>query len=378
MDRPITIVHVVLTLDVGGLEEVVLRLLAHTDRKRFTPLVYALDAPGAMAWELDALQVPLRVFCRAPGIDPALPMRIARCLKRDGVGLLHTHNVSPHFYGVMGASLVRAGAMRSKRPRVIHTKHGRNLPHRARKMLLNRFASSLNDRVVAVCDEAAEVGLRKEHLTEKKVMTIRNGVDTSRFCPGDPFAARARLKLPAGGFHVGVVARLAPVKDHATLLEAFALFRRERSDAHLTLVGDGAERAALQARAEAPDLAGSVHFVGERRDIALVLPAFDVFALSSTSEGISLTLLEAASAGLPIVATRVGGTPEVVIDGETGALVSPSDPGAFAAALGALARRPDRAALGRAGRARVERGFSVERMARAYQDLYAEVLQGSR
>lgn len=376
MDRPITIVHVVLTLDVGGLEEVVLRLLAHTDRKRFTPLVYALDAPGTMAWELDALGVPLRVFRRAPGIDPALPMRIARSLARDGVRLLHTHNVSPHFYGAMAASLARVGAMRSRGPRVVHTKHGRNLPHLPRKVLLNRFASSLSDRVVAVSEDAAEVALHIEHVPESKVMTIRNGVDTAKFCPGSALAARARLKLPEGGFHVGVVARLAPVKDHATLLEAFALLRRERPDAHLTLIGDGDERAALQARAEATDLAGSVHFAGARRDIASVLPAFDVFALSSTSEGISLTLLEAASAGLPIVATRVGGTPEVVIDGETGRLVAPSDPAAFAAALGELARRPDRAELGRAGRARVERGFSVERMARAYQDLYAEVLQG--
>ena len=378
MDRPITIVHVVLTLDVGGLEEVVLRLLAHTDRKRFTPLVYALDAPGAMAWELDALDVPLRVFHRAPGIDPVLPVRIARCLARDGVRLLHTHNASPHLYGAMGASLARVGTRRRAGPRVIHTKHGRNLPHLPRKVLLNRFASSLTDRVVAVSDDAAEVALHIEHVPEAKVMTIRNGVDTATFCPGDPQAARARLGLPEGGFHVGIVARLAPVKDHATLLEAFALLRRARPDAHLTLLGDGPERAALVSRAGAPDLAGSVHFAGARRDIASVLPAFDVFALSSTSEGISLTLLEAASAGLPIVATRVGGTPEVVVDGETGVLVPPSDPAAFAAALGALARRPDRAALGRAGRARVERGFSVEKMAGAYQDLYAEVLREHR
>ncbi len=376
MDRPITIVHLVLTLDVGGLEEVVLRLLAHTDRTRFTPLVYALDAPGAMAWELDALGVPLRVFHRAPGIDLALPMRLARCLAREGVRLVHTHNVSPHFYGAVGASLVRAGASRRAGPRVIHTKHGRNLPHLPRRVLLNRFASSLTDRVVAVSDDAAEVALQVEHVPLNKVMTIRNGVDTARFCPGDPRAARALLGLPEAGFHVGVVARLAPVKDHATLLEAFALLRRERGDAHLTLIGEGPERATLQARAEAPDLAGSVHFAGERRDIASALPAFDVFALSSTSEGISLTLLEAASAGLPIVATRVGGNPEVVIDGETGTLVPPRDPVAFAAALADLARRSDRAALGRAGRVRVERGFSVEGMAGAYQDLYAEVLGG--
>ena len=374
MDRPIKVAHLVHALDVGGLEEVVLRLLAHTDRARFTPLVYALDAPGAMASELAALRVPLVVLHRAPRLDPALPLRLARRLVREGVRVLHTHNAGPHLYGALAARLARV-ASNGPGPRVVHTKHGRNDPVTSRKVLLNRFASALTDRVVAVSDDAADMAIRLEKVPQTKVMTIYNGVDTATFRPGTSGAARARLGLPEGGFHVGSVARLAAVKDHATLLRAFAIVRKERPDAHLTLVGDGPERAALEARADAPDLVGSVHFVGERRDSAAVLPAFDVFALSSTSEGISLTLLEAASAGLPIVATRVGGTPEVVVDGETGCLVSPRDFAAFAAALGALARRPDRAALGRAGRVRVERWFSVERMARAYQDLYAEVLR---
>ena len=377
MGRPITVAHLVLALDVGGLEEVVLRLLAHTDRARFTPLVYALDAPGAMASELAALAVPLVVLGRAPRLDPALPLRLARRLVREGVRVLHTHNAGPHFYGALAANLARAAA-RGSGPRLVHTKHGRNEPGSPRKVLLNRFASSLSDRVVAVSDDAADVALHVEKVARTKVMTIHNGVDTKVFRPGDPALARALLGVPAGGFHVGCVARLAAVKDHATLLRAFAGLRRERPDAHLTLVGDGPERAALEARSAALDLAGSVHFVGARRDIAAVLPAFDVFALSSTSEGISLTLLEAASAGLPIVATRVGGSPEVVVHGETGCLVSPRDFEAFTAALLALARRADRAALGAAGRVRVERGFSVERMASAYQDLYVEVLHEHR
>jgi sugar transferase (PEP-CTERM/EpsH1 system associated) len=373
MDRPIKVVHLVLALDVGGLEEVVLRLVAHTDRDRFTPIVVALDAPGAMASELAALDVPLQIVKRAPGLDVTLPVRLARGFARDGVQILHTHNASPHFYGALAARLARRAG-----PRVIHTKHGRNQPDIPRKVLLNRIASALTDRIVAVSADAADVALHIENVPEDKVVKISNGVDTTAFRPADPRAARARLGIPAGGFHVGVVARLAAVKDHPTLLAAFALLRRERPDAQLTIVGDGPELAALRDRAQALDLGGSVHFVGVRRDVAAVLPAFDVFALSSTSEGISLTLLEAAAAGLPIVATRVGGNAEVVLDGVTGTLVSPSNPGAFAAALGALARRPDRAALGLAGRAHVERWFSVERMARAYQDLYVEVLHDRR
>ena len=170
------------------------------------------------------------------------------------------------------------------------------------------------------------------------------------------------------------MARLAPVKDHGTLLDAFGRFRAARPDAHLTLVGDGPARSALAGSAARLGLAGAVTFAGERAEIAPLLAAFDVFALSSLSEGISLTLLEAASAGLPVVATRVGGNEEVVIDGETGILVPAADPAAFAEALAAVAARSDRALMGARGRARVERRFSVERMAQAYARVYAEVL----
>lgn len=207
-----------------------------------------------------------------------------------------------------------------------------------------------------------------------KVVTIWNGVDGGEFRPRAAASARAALGVPEGGFHVGCVARLAPVKDHRTLLDAFARFRAGRPDAHLTLVGDGPERAALEARAARLELDGAVTFAGERPEVAPLLAAFDVFALSSLSEGISLTLLEAASAGLPIVATRVGGNEEVVLDAETGVLVPAADPAAFAAALAAVAARSDRATMGALGRARVERRFSVERMAQAYAKVYAEVL----
>ena len=134
-------------------------------------------------------------------------------------------------------------------------------------------------------------------------------------------------------------------------------------------------RGALESRANEPDLRGTVTFLGARNDIATILPAFDIFALASRSEGVSLTLLEAASVGLPIVATRVGGNAEVVVEGETGLLVPPGDPVAFCSALEAIATQGKSAAMGRAGRARVEAQFSLEGMARAYQDLYRDALR---
>jgi glycosyltransferase involved in cell wall biosynthesis len=181
--------------------------------------------------------------------------------------------------------------------------------------------------------------------------------------------------VPLSGFHVGCVARLSPEKNHATLLVAFAELRRARPDAHLTLIGDGALRAALEMQAARLGLGRAVTFAGTRRDVPALLAAFDVFALASLTEGISLTLIEAAAAGLPLVATRVGGNAEVVRDGETGLLVPPGSPAALTSALSAIAARPDRSEMGRRGRARVIEHFGADRMARSYNDLYAELLQ---
>ncbi|WP_437278635.1 glycosyltransferase [Sorangium sp. So ce375] len=375
--RPVKVAHVVLSLNVGGLERVVLRLLDRMARDRFAPVVCALEEPGALAEELARLGVPLVVIPRGPGLDPGLPVRLAAWLRREGIRLVHTHNPGPHLYGALAAGFARAAALLGGAgPRVVHTKHGRNYPKEKRKVLVNRLAAALTDRVVAVSDDARAVALEVEHVDPAKVVTILNGVDTDVFRPGDAGAARARLGVPATGYHVGCVARLSPEKDHATLLDAFARLCAVRPDARLTLIGDGSERPALEAQAARLGLGGAVVFAGTRGDVAELLPAFDVFALASLTEGISLTLIEAAAAGLPIVATRVGGNPEIVLEGETGLLVPPGAPETLAAALEAVAVRGDRAEMGLRGRARVMERFGLDRMARAYEDLYDEVLGG--
>ncbi|AGP42094.1 glycosyltransferase family 4 protein [Sorangium cellulosum] len=376
--QPAKVAHVVLSLNVGGLERVVLRLLERTARDRFAPIVCALEEPGALAEELARLGVPLVVLPRRPGLDPGLPVRLSAWLRREGIRLVHTHNPGPHLYGALAAGLARAASLpgRGGGPCVIHTKHGRNYPKQKRKVLVNRLAAALTDRVVAVSDDARAVALEVERVDPARVVTILNGVDTDVFRPGDAGAARARLGVPASGYHVGCVARLSPEKDHATLLAAFARLREVRPDAHLTLIGDGPLRPALEEQAARLGLGGAVTFTGTRGDVAELLPAFDVFALASLTEGISLTLIEAAAAGLPIVATRVGGNPEIIEEGSTGLLVSPGAPEPLAAALEAVAAREDRAAMGERGRARVIERFGLDQMVRAYEALYAEVLGG--
>src|SRR5262249_49391102 len=147
-------------------------------------------------------------------------------------------------------------------------------PGHRRRVLVNRLASALCDRVVAVSHDAAAVAVEIERVPQRKVVTIHNGVDTDEFRPrADALAARAALGAPSAGFHVGCVARLAPIKDHRTLLDGFARFRAGRADAHLTLIGDGEERAAIEAHAATLGVSHAVTIAGERAQIAPLLAA---------------------------------------------------------------------------------------------------------
>ncbi len=367
------VAHVVLGLRAGGLERVVLDLVQGMDRARFDPMVIALDEPGELAPRLAPMEVPLRLLERGRGLDPRVIGELSEVLGREGIDLVHTHNPRPHVHGALAALAARR--VTGKRPRVVHTKHGRNYPDDLGRVIANRMASALTDRIVAVSDDARRVALEIERGSTRRLVTIRNGVDTRVFQPGDAVRARRLLDVPEDVLHVGCVARLSPEKDHATLIQAFARVRTVHPGARLSLVGEGPERGALEALCKKFGLQGAVFFLGHRDDVPALLPGFDLFALASRTEGTSLTLLEAAAAGLPIVATRVGGNPEVVADGETGLLVPAGEPVALADAISGLWTRPDRARMGAKGRALVETRYGIGKMISAYETLYAEILR---
>jgi glycosyltransferase involved in cell wall biosynthesis len=203
------------------------------------------------------------------------------------------------------------------------------------------------------------------------IRVIRNGIDTTRFRPDRREGARRSLGCDPRDVVIGTAGRLVPVKDHATLLNALALLRSQGIRFRAIIAGDGPLRQGLDALAQSTGIADAVEFVGERSDMEDVMAAYDIFALSSTSEGLSNTVMEAMATGLPVVATHVGGTDELVEQGTTGLLVPASDPRAFAGALAELIKgEARRQSMGRAGRERVQRDYSLDRMVRAYEELY--------
>jgi sugar transferase (PEP-CTERM/EpsH1 system associated) len=354
-----SVVHVSLGTHVGGMEKLLVEFARFSDRSRFELAFLSLQQRGKLADDIERLQWPVVAFDKQAGIRPNLVLQLARQMRQMRADVVHTHNTAGFVYGVPAAALARV-------PRIIHTRHGQRFEASHRQTRLFRWLSRFVHRVVSVSEDGRQLTIGEGVLAER-ACTIRNGVDISRF---DFVGAN-----PLG--RTVVVARLSPEKDVATLIRAVGIVNEMIGSRgrllELDIVGDGTERATLQTLAQSLGLSNVIRFHGLRNDIPEVLAGASMFVLPSLTEGISLTLLEAMARGLPVVACRVGGNPEVVIDGSTGLLVPAGQPQSLASAMLRLHRDPGLAEqFGRRGRQRVEQEFCVQEMIRQYERLYAD------
>ncbi len=257
------------------------------------------------------------------------------------------------------------------RPRLLTTKHGGEIPRSGWGARVSRFLARRN-RLVAVSEEVERIIHGWCKTTRFPVTVVPNGILAEAFSqPAHRQRVRARLGYGPEHCVLGIVARLAAEKDHHTLLRAFKELYAARPEARLAVIGDGPLRSPLEREAAELGIAECVSFLGERHDVPELLSGLDVFVLSSRTEGLPMTVLEAMAAGLPIVATRVGGVPAAVEDGVTGRLVEPASPPALAAALRQIIRHPEaRRDMGRAGRGKLDREFSVSQTAARYEEIY--------
>jgi glycosyltransferase involved in cell wall biosynthesis len=364
-DRRSGVMQVVLSLAPGGTERLVVELatrLAH----RFRMPICCLDEAGEWAEDLSRLGIPVTSLQRQPGFHPTLGVRLARVAAAHGATILHCHHYSPFVYG-------RIAALVSPRLQLVFTEHGRLSD--GPPALKRRIANTLVGRSVApmfAVSAALRTHMLAEGFSADRVAVIHNGIDPGPVAgPAARRRARIALGIAPDTFLVGTAARLDPVKDLAVLVNAVAALRARIPSARLVIVGDGPERGALEAAIREHGALDAMQLIGYRSDVRDLLPAFDVYVNSSISEGVSLTILEAMAASLPVVATSVGGTPEVVVDGVTGILVEPRRPDLIAQALIQLAENPFHARdLGTAGRARLEERFTIDRMIRDYEHAY--------
>jgi sugar transferase (PEP-CTERM/EpsH1 system associated) len=362
----------VLTLDVGGLERNVVNQVREGQRLGQRVSIVCLERPGTLAPQVEAMGERVIALDKRPGLRPKLIAQLVRAFRELRPDVVHTHQLATLLYGGAAARLVRV-------PVVLHTEHGRE-PYRTRRKtrMLARLAASFTDRFYCLTGDMADEVRAANVVGDGKVRVIQNGIDMSKFTAveHDRAATRQSLAIPLDAPLIGTVGRLSEVKRQDVLLESFAKVRQQVPDAHLVLVGDGPLLSELQALAEKLGVAQAVHFAGYQPSSAPYLQAMDVFALTSRSEGMPQAAIEASATTLPVVASRVGGLPELIEDGVTGALFPVGDTDALASHLcRLLTDREEARRMGQAARERAVSRFSVSRMAREYHDAALAIIR---
>lgn len=397
-DRDITVLQVVANLDIGGAQEVVRTLSRFLPEFGCRPVVVTLR-DGPLRGEIERLGVPVEVVSgrrhsllawrRAVPELARLHADLGRAVERHAASVVQTHLLRTLDFVVL--PLRRRAGVRS----VYWTVHNARLDLRADQLpgqpwllspkvrahrALYRIGVRAASGFIAVSEDAARAVRDQFRPPPDKLFTIPNGVDIDRYGhPVDRAAMRARLGVPADARLVTIVGKLMEQKGHRVLLDALPTVAERHADLHVVLAGEGPLRDEIVGRAAAAGLGGRVHLVGNRSDVADLLAASDLFVLPSLWEGLPMALLEAMASRLPVVASAVSGSREVVISDESGLLVRPGDPSALAGAMLELLGNADRAArLGLGARARVEDRFSARTQARRHAALFRHGAGGLR
>jgi glycosyltransferase involved in cell wall biosynthesis len=366
----VPVLHLVNRFWIGGSErQFVERLRRHP--QGFRALLGCLEKSGPMLEQVRALGYEPEVFPLQGSMMRANTAkqvaRMSALIRANGVKIVHSTDFSTNLLGLLAAKAAGAKVIVS-RVDLGHLRYGFGKWHREVEKLVSRFA----DLVVANADAVRELCLREEGVRPERCIVVRNGLDLPHF---DGLAAQPlQGPLPEGPI-VAVIGNLWPVKGHRTLVEAVAGLPQDLHHVHFVCAGEGPEREYLTARIAELGLQDRVHLLGHRLDVPAILAHATAACLCSSAEGLSNALMEAMAARLPIVATRVGGNPELVRDGENGWLVPYGDAAALTAKLTELLRAPEQArAMGLRGRRRVEVELSMEQMADGHGAIYRRVL----
>jgi glycosyltransferase involved in cell wall biosynthesis len=362
--RPAAVLLMARTLGLGGSERQLAETAKTLDRDRFAPHVGCFHADGFRAGELRAAGIPVVEFPITSFIRPSmLPQLLAfgRYIERHDIQLVHTFDVPLNLFGVPAGRLFRV-------PRVISSQRAhRELTPGLHHRLL-RITDRLVDCIVVNSESVRRDLIEDDHVPPSRIRLCYNGIDIDRFRP-EP-------RKPGGTLVVGVVCALRPEKNLETLIQAFSKLDQSLS-AQLLIVGSGPEEAKLHAVAAGLALNGQAGFEPATNDVASWLRKIDVFVLPSLSEAFSNSLMEAMACGCCVIASRVGGNPELVSDGETGLLFNPGDPEDLARCLNRALRDVGlRAQLGAAGRCRIETEFTLAQAAGRMGEIYSAVLAG--
>ncbi len=356
----------------GGAARVVYELILGLDKSKYRPELCCLDAVGSLGEKLRAEGIEVHWLKRRPGTDWGLTGRIAGLVRTRNIHLMHLHQYTAFFYGSMGA-------LYSGLKKVVFTEHGRHYPDRRnpKRIMFNKIFCPRTSRIIAVSEAVKQSLIEYEGIPGSRIEIIMNGIAPAPFRQEldekRRQALRQELGIPSQDIILGMIARLGTEKNHPALMKAFQRALQQNPNLSLLIIGNGPLRDDLLLLRDKLGVGQKIIFTGVRQDVTRLLNLINIVVLSSFYEGTSITLLEAMAAGKPVLASRIGGNPQVVEDGITGWLFGGEED--LAQRILQLAADPLLLVrMGQAGCQRFDKYFTRQRMVGYYEQIYQQVL----
>jgi len=366
----------VTSLTVGGTENMVFQAASSLNREKYDISVCCIKGRGYFGDRLEERNIPVYYLGMGEKANLLVAFqffgilaRLSKLLKKLETDILHCYLFRANFIGRLAGKL--AGV-----PVIIASIRG-GTGEKSYHFWLYRLTDKFVNMVIANSELGRKFTIEKSHINENRIITIHNGIDISSFklnCNNEKL--QAELGIKQGDRIIGAVGRLHRIKGHVFFIRAAAMVAAKYNDVKFVIVGDGEMLAELKDEVQKLGISGRVIFTGERKDIGGLIPIFEIFVLPSLSEGISNAVIEAMACGKPVVATNVGGTPELVGDKKTGLLVPSENPETMAGAISWLLNNREKALeMGKNGRKVIEEKFSLPVMITKTEAVYEELLK---
>lgn len=378
----VRILHLIEHLVVGGAERVLVDIVKNIDKDKFKSIVCVYRDENPLLDELVKTGYPV-IYLRKNLLTPLFPkflkplflliesiifvIRLAKLMRDNNIQILHTHLFSAGLWG-------RLAALIGGRPKIITTEHTTTDWEKSlKKTVSNRLLNPITDRIVAVTDTVGKTVIDVQKVVPGQVIIIPNGINIDNFSYGK--TAKRKTILPGSKPRIAIISSLTPVKRHDLLFEALKICFKRIPTISCCVVGDGPERAGLEQIVRNLGISNFVFFLGNRNDVNEILADVDIVVSTSDYEGLPINLLEAMAAGVPVVATDVGGNKDLVDSGKTGILVERGNVEAIANGICNVIENHDLSEqLGRNGYKAVEENYSLDKIIKKWEKLYISLL----
>lgn len=364
----VNILQLVNSLEIGGAETVAVNLAININQKEFKAMVCTIEDLGPLALKLKEKNIKYLNLAKKPGMRITAALKLARIIRKYKIDIITTHNYGALFYGTIAKLLARRGS-------ILHVDHNRVFPDKTKRWISEKTLSRFAFKVIAVSSELKTNLIQYEKINETHIDIITNGINGNEYSKKIDRARKIdELGLDNKVPILGMAVRLAEEKGICYFLEACEDLFRQGQVFQVIIAGDGPLKNELKEKTTSLNLDGYVKFLGERTDVNEILQVLDVYVLPSISEGMPLSLLEAMAASKAIVATNIGGIPEVIENEVSGLLVNSKSPSGLSEAIGRLINDVGlRENLGSYAKKCFDEKYSIETMMSSYEAYYREI-----